>query len=75
MLTAIESSKMPGVLKEHHVFSALSFSKFAEAGWFLLCLALFTILGPFAAPIAIGAVLACQSREERQSLPEPEFIE
>ena len=75
MLTAIESSNIPGILKEHHVHSALTFSKLAEAGWFLLCLALFIVLGPFAAPIAVAAVLTCQSREERQALPEPEFIE
>lgn len=75
MLTAIERSNVSVPLKGRQPLSARTFPRLAEAGWFLLCLVLFMFLGPFAAPIALGAVLTSQSREERDLLPKPECVE
>lgn len=75
MLTAIECRNFSVSLKERLPLSGLSFPAMSEAGWLLLSLVLFMILGPFAGPVALVAVLTCRNREERESLPEPECIE
>ena len=47
-------------------------SKCMEVGWFLLALALFIVLGPFAAPVALVAALSANREQRGYRLPEPE---
>jgi hypothetical protein len=75
MLTIMESKNMSMSLKEFSGESGLSLKAVSEAGWFLLSLVLFIILGPFAGPIALIAVFTCQKRNDRECLREPECIE
>jgi len=45
-------------------------SKVAEACWFVLTLVLFVIMGPFAAPVALFAVLGLPAEQRGESEPE-----
>lgn len=75
MLTTMESKNMSLSLKEFPGESGISLKAISEAGWFLLSLVLFIILGPFAGPIALIAVFTCQKRDDREWLQEPECLE
>lgn len=48
-------SPLPAVTSRSVSFSSL-WGRLAEAFWFALALALFMVLGPFAAPVALMAV-------------------
>jgi hypothetical protein len=56
------------------IFSTLPLlaEKVSECGWFLLCLVLFLVLGPFSAPVVL-LVLAKEGKEA-MARPEPEAI-
>jgi len=45
-------------------------SKVAESCWLVLTLVLFVIMGPFAAPVALFAVLSLPSEQRGESEPE-----
>jgi hypothetical protein len=75
MLTIMESKNMSMSLKEFSDESGFSLKAVSEAGWFLLSMVLFIILGPFAGPIALIAVFTCQKGDDREWLREPECIE
>ena len=75
MLTTMDYRNIAVSPKEKPARSGISLPAISEAGWFLLSLALFMILGPFAGPIAIIAVMTCQKSEDREALPEPDAIE
>lgn len=75
MLTTMESKNMSISLEEFSGESGRSLKVISEAGWFLLSLMLFMVLGPFAGPIALIAVFSCQKRDEREWLEEPECVE
>lgn len=62
-------------LRGWKIKSGVSVSAVSEACWFLLSLVLFMILGPFAGPIAIIAILTSQESKEREMLPEPDCVD
>ena len=74
MLTTAQYRDHSPTRKEKWMTREISLSAISEVFWFVFCLVLFMILGPFAAPIALIAVMTCQSREEREELPEPESV-
>lgn len=45
-------------------------SRVVEVGWFVLTLALFVLMGPFAAPVALFAVLGLPPEQRGESEPE-----
>lgn len=45
--------------------------KASESFWFSVCLVLFMVLGPFAAPIALGFVFSRQATGVEMTEPEP----
>ncbi len=71
-MTTVECRDHNHSLKDKLSGHGISLAAISEIFWFVVSLALFMVLGPFAAPIALVAVMTCQSREEREELPEPE---
>ena len=71
---------MENVIKRSSFISPFTESRYrirgislSEIGWFSLCLCLFMILGPFAAPFAVVAVF--KSGVMNASAPEPELLD
>ncbi len=47
------------------------YEKLVEGFWFMTCLALFMVLGPFAAPIALGFIFSNNAFKSDLAEPEP----
>lgn len=70
MSIAIECREMAVPVRERIRNTVSGLPAFSEICWFLLSLMLFMALGPFAAPIAVGALFSLDS--EHRGLAEPD---
>lgn len=70
MATIIEQKRVLHLSQVNFGLKGISWSALSEKFWFSVSLALFMVLGPFAAPIALFALFNLDATERGASEPE-----
>jgi hypothetical protein len=73
MATIIEEKRVLHLSQVHFGLKGISWSALSEKFWFSVSLALFMVLGPFAAPIALFTLFNLDAAE--RGVAEPEALE
>ncbi len=72
MATVLHKETIQGPMERMFAGFPVMAEKFSECGWFLLCLALFLLLGPFSAPVVLLVLI--QQGKEAVAHNKPELI-